>query len=221
MAINLKGSDLRMAFAKMRGCLVEGLTEDQMCERFGLSWDDVDEIRRQCLDEEAEVIRHRSTEHTYVQYCLEMRRCIDDLEKVGIDYIDSKDSEDGTTAKVNVSGYVGAVRARADIIDRIIKTGQDFGLIERKNDGKGFAAGEAIKEMSNPEFKKYILQEINIFNTMQLKFGDKSFTELDPGPLYQATISQKFPVRKVQGHTRGKVFGGRRVVKGEGGGATS
>lgn len=215
MALNLRGADLRMAIAKMRGCITEGLDDEDICERFGLSWEDIDELRRKFLDEEAELIRHRSTEHTYVQYCLEMRRCLEDLEKVGIDYVRGSESTDETNvAKVNVSGYVGAVRARADILDRIIKTGQDFGLIERKVDGKGVAAGEAIKDLNNAEFRRYIFQEINVFNTLQLKYGDKPFTEIDPGPLYQSVSTPKFPIQKPKPHDRGKVFGGRRSVKG-------
>lgn len=205
-----------MAFAKMRGCITEGLSDEEICERFGLPWEAIDEIRRKFMDEEAEYIRHRSTEHTYVQYCLEMRRCIEDLEKVGIDYVRGPESTEesiAAAAKVNVSGFVGAVRARADILDRIIKTGQDFGLIERKVDGKGFAAGEAIKDMNNAEFRRYIFQEINVFNTLQVKYGDRNFEDIDPGPLYQSISTPKFPIQKTTPHARGKVYGGRKAVK--------
>ena len=223
MALKLAPKELRIAFAKLRVCLVEGLEPDEMCERLGLQWGDVEELRRRYLDHEADIVRHKPTEHTYVEYCLEMRKCIQDLERVTLEYEGGvEDAEGGKDVKgkpktVNVSGYVGAVRARADIIDRIIKQGQEFGFIERKAESKGYAAGQAIKDLSNADFRQYIFNEINVFNTMQMKFGDRSIMDVEPGPLYAPTANRKFPVHKIKGHARSKVFGGRQLTRGANG----
>lgn len=206
MALKLRGKELRSAFAQLRAAIVEGLDHSEMCERFGLNWSEVEELRRRFLDSEAEVVRHKSTEHTYVEYCLEMRRCMKDLDRIVTDY----------TKQKNVTGYVGAVRARAELLDKMIKTGQDFGLIERTAEGKGYAAGEAIKSLNNADFKKYIYNEINVFNTVMVRFGDQSIMEMEPGPLYQALSKPKNPVHKTKGHSRSKVLAGRRVVRGGG-----
>lgn len=195
----------------MRGALIEGLDDDKLCERFGgCSLQEVDELRRKFLDYEAEQLRSTSTEHRYVEYVLEMQHCIADLEKVVSNFAVSN----------QVSAYVGAVRAKADLLDRIIKTGQEFGLIERKSDGKGAEAGEAIKGLTNPEIKQYIVKEIQIFNNVMLKFGDQNITDLDPGPIYAAMSSAipknpvpTLPPTKVQGRARNPVHHGRRVVR--------
>lgn len=204
MALKLRGKEMRAALAKLRGHIVEGLDHQDICDELGLDWGEVDELKRKLLDEEAEVVRHKSTEHTYVEYCMEMRRCMSDLDKVVADY----------TKQKNVTGFVGAVRARAELLDRMIKTGQDFGLIERKAEGASFAAGEAIKNMANADLRKYIYSEINTFNTLIVKFGDQSILEMEPGPLYQTISTPKQPVRKTKGHARSKVLAGRRVVRG-------
>jgi hypothetical protein len=205
MALDLKGEELRVAFAKMRALLAEGYDHNQIGEELGLSWHDVDELRRKLLDEEATLVRKRPTEHTYVEFCMEIRRCMGDLDRV----IDAFNKDK------NVSAYVGAVRAKADLLERMIKVGQDFGLIERLSEAKGFAAGEAIKQMSNPQFRQFIVQEVHVFNQLLVKFGDKPIAEMDPGPLYRSLSTTKHPVpkEKVQGHARGKVHAGRRVVR--------
>lgn len=205
MALNLRGEDLRAAFAKLRAAIVEGLDHNQVCERLGLSWGDVDELKRKFYDEEAELVRHKPTEHAYVEYCLEMRRCMEDLDRVIEDYEKQK----------NVSGYVGAVRARADIVDRMLKTGQELGLVERMASEKGYAAGQAIKDMGNKEFRQFIHNEMHVFNQILVKYGDRPMLEIDPGALYAPAPSAKFPVQKTKGHARSKVFAGRRVVREE------
>lgn len=210
MPLELKGDALRVAFAKLRSYLAEGLEHHEVCEKMQLSWIEVEELRRKLLDQEAALVRRRPTEHTYVEYCLEMRRCMNDLDKV----IDGFEIKEGAKEPLkNSAGYVGAVRAKADILDRMIKVGQDFGLIERVAEGKGLAAGEAIKNMANTELRAFILQEVNVFNTLLVQFGDKRIEEMDPGPLHQALSAPKHPVPKVQGHARGKVHAGRRVVR--------
>jgi hypothetical protein len=203
MALKLDPKTLRVAFAKLRGCLVEGLEQEAICERLGLEWADVEELRRRYLDHEAEIIRHKPTEHTYVEYCIEQRKNIKDLDKVVNDY----------QRQSNPAGYVGAVRARADLLNQIIAKGQEFGFIERKADAKGYAAGEAIKGLSNPDFRKYIFNEIQVFNTLQLKYGDRGILEVEPGPLYIPQATRKFPVHKTPAHKRNRVYGGRQVLR--------
>jgi hypothetical protein len=203
MKLGLKSTEVRETTAKLRAAILEGLDDGQICERVGLPWSQVEELRRRMLDEDAEIIRHKPTEHTYAEYCLEMRRSMGDLDKVIKDY----------KAQQNVTGYVAAIKARADLLDRVIKTGQDFGLIERMADGKGYAAGEAIKGMTNPDLRNYIYQEIHVFNTMLVKYGDRKLEDIDPGPLYLPNSTQKFPVAKTRGHSRNKVFGGRQIAR--------
>lgn len=200
MSLQLKGDSLRTALGKLRTCLVENKKDSEICEELGLRWEELLELKRKFYDAEAEILRGRSTEHTYVRYVLEQRRCMTDLD-VAI----TKDNKGN-------SSYVSAVRAKSEILDKILKTGVELGLIQRLADGGGYAAGEAIKSMNNKEFRGYIIQEIQVLNQVMVKFGDTSIMDVEVGPLYETKKQPKTPVK---GHSRSKTFGGRRVVKGK------
>lgn len=199
-SLQLKGDALRTALGKLRVCLVEKKKDADICDTLGLKWEELLELKRRFYDAEAEILRGRSTEHTYVRYVLEQRQCMTDL-----DVVITKDNKGN-------SSYVSAVRAKSDILDRILKTGVELGLIQRLADGAGYAAGEAIKSMNNRDFRVYITQEIQVLNQMMVKFGDTSIMDVGVGPLYSPKKQPKTPVK---GHSRSKTFGGRRLVKGK------
>lgn len=212
MGLNLRGDELRAAFARLRGCLAEGLDDDAIGERFGLGWQDIEELKRRFLDQEAETLRTRSTEHTYAIYVTEQRQCLGDLDDLINEYRGGEEDGDSKKdSKKNASAVIGAVRARSDIIDRIMKMGQEVGLIERKSDGKSLAAGAAITQMTNVQIRQYIITEMGHFNDLMARFGDKSIEVMDPGPLHR---SLPVPKEKVKGHARSSVFKGRRAVRG-------
>jgi hypothetical protein len=202
MALKLKGDELRAAFARLRICLIEENDEHEIANKLGLTWAEVDALKKKFYDHEASIVRGESTEHTYVRYLIDQRACIADLDKIISDYEKQK----------NVSAIVSAVRVKSEILDRMIKLGQDFGLVERKAEGKSLAAGDAIRNMGASEIKQYIIKEIKVFNNMMLKFGDQDLMSMDPGPLYIPAQTEKKPVK---GHARSKVSGGRRAVRGK------
>lgn len=199
MTLHLTRNELRAAFTKLRICLVDGMEDSEISEKLGLAWEEVYELKRKFFDHEAELLRSRSTEHTYVKYVIEMRQCVTDLKKV------EKDSE----AQQNQSARVSAIKAQYDIHDRTMKTGLDLGLIKRVSTG-GLEAGQAIKEMNNVEFRRLIMTEAAEFYDVRGRFGEQGLTDLQPGPLHRTQAVKKVPVKK---HSRTKVHGGRRVVK--------
>jgi hypothetical protein len=201
MGLQLTKEELRAAFAKLRTCLTEGLEDVEIMERLNLDWEEVVDLKRRFYDHEAEVLRARSTEQAFVRYALEQRQCVNDLEKVIRE----------CTEKKNAASRVAAVRAKSDILDRTARMGLELGLLKRIAAGSGLEAGQALKEMPNSELRSYILAEINVFNQVRIQCGEGSILDIAPGPLHRSPSQKaKFPVK---GHSRSKVFGGRRVTK--------
>jgi len=207
MAAKLTGKDLRMALARLRGAMVEGLNDDEIAERVGIAWEEVAELKRKLLDAEAEAARAEPTEHTYARYVLDQRQCIKELDTIIDDYEKEK----------NVSAIVGAVRAKSDILDRVLKSGQELGLVRKRAAAGGLAAGEAVKKLNSSQFRQYIVNEMKVFQTLVVRHGDGSLLDLDPGPLHVPEKVAKQPVARARPHARTKVYGGRRVLRdGEG-----
>lgn len=204
MSLGLKGVEKRAAFAKLRGCLEEGLEDDDLTLRLGYDWGQIQELKQAFFEHEAEGIRKRSTEQAYAEYVIEQRRCMKDLDKVIDDYKDGK----------NLQAFVGAVRAKSGIIDQMVKTGQEFGLIERKTPGQISVAGQAIFQMTKVELKQLIIAEQSSLQSVLERYGDQAIGDLDPGPLHLPLSTPKTPVKA---HARTTVHKGRRVVKGDGG----
>lgn len=183
-------------------------------------------VKQEALDTEVERLRGVTTEQIYVEYCLAQRGCIADLNTL-------LDREN-----VQTTAYVGAVKARSEILDKMIKLGQDFGLISKEPDRKQIMAGLVVTQLSNEELRTAIADQLGALNSLVSGYGDQPFGELDPGKLYREP-PPKLPSRtrvnpptvveaelqdmvrsttkeKTDKHNRAKankVHKGRRVVK--------
>lgn len=212
--MELEGEQREEALAKLRTCLEKGMYDDEIRQELCYAPEIIKELRDELNDRESTAVRQRSTEETYAQFVFEQRRCISDLDKIIADF--APDGLDDDKVKYvknrNINGYVTAVRTKSDIIDKILKTGQDLGLIERTAAAKGLIAGQAIFNMTNIELKQYVVGEMKALYEWMEQFGDKDITALDPGPLH-IQVSQ--PKQPVKAHTRNLVYGGRRVVRGK------
>jgi len=132
-------------------------------------------LKENALANEIERIKSTTTEQTYVEYCLAQRGCIDDLNTLLDQYREAK----------NASAIVGAVKARSDIIDKMIKLGQDFGIIEKKPEEKRIVAGVVVTQLSNEDLKAAIAEQISNLNTLVTQYGNKKLVDVEPGDLYR------------------------------------
>lgn len=170
----LSHAELLEAAAVIEGRLLAGDTADEIMDTLGYNVDQYNEARRFLLEAKSTEIRNRSREHTYVEYVLEQRRSIKDLDKLVKDL--DKQSQ--------YNAVVGAIRLRSDLIDRIIDRGQDFGFIKKEAASRDLIAGIIITDMSNADLKKEIVQQNKLLVGLMEKFGEKSFLELEDKPLH-------------------------------------
>lgn len=218
MISGLTGEQLRASCAKLRSLLASGEHDDetQVAAKMGLSWADYEQLKKKLYDFETDALRARPTEAVYVDYVIAQTRNIKDLTDL---YGTLKSSKQGSAA-------VGAIRARSDIYDKIIKTGQEFGFIERKPEAK-IIAGVIVSQLTNIELRKAITGELSDLQRLMGMYGDEStIIDIEPGQIHQDLEPPKAlpapkqkakaaaaPAGKIKGHKRNKVHGGRRVVK--------
>ena len=210
MTVELDDTRKRVLLSKLRESLLEGVGDDDLCEKLSCSLERVQELKLALDEQEVEALRKSPTEHTYVEYVREQRRCMLALDKLIDGYRSPEsDSEEQPTGGTTPTAFVSAVRTKSDIIDKIVKTGQEFGLIERASQGRGLIAGQAIFNLSHTEVKNYAIGELKALNEMMQRYGDQSIGDLDPGPLHLPVSIPKSPIKA---HSRTTVYAGRRVV---------
>jgi hypothetical protein len=132
-----------------------------------------------------------------------------------------------TTKQYNA--MVGAVRARSEILDKLIEKGQEFGLVHKMPDRKEIVAGILVADLTNKELKQMITAELSNLNGMMKRYGDKTIMDMDPGVLHRGEALPAAVLKESAGGTvvpkretsasktvkanNAKRFAGRKVVK--------
>jgi len=203
-ALGLSKSELREAIAELLSYLAGGYDDSEARAELGLDPEQYAALKREMYGQQAEYFRTRTTEEMYADYVNEQRSCIGELDKIVARFVDEKHS----------SAAVGAIRARSDIVDKIVKLGQDVGLIDKEPEKKLIFGGIAIAQLNDAQLRKAIVGEVSELSRLIDHFGDDtSIMDMDPGPLHRAMPETEPEKKKTSGGTSAKVSGGRRVVK--------
>lgn len=189
----------RKRVAELLAKLAEGMTDDVARAELDVSPARYERLKQEVLALEGERLRTTPTEHTYIQYCLAQMGCIKDLTDLLAEAKKQNNSNAG----------VGAIRARSDIYDKLIKTGQEFGILEKKPEEKRIVAGVIVAQLSNDQLKQAITSAIGSLNDMVSRFGNFDITQMDPGQLHYELPE----VSKTNRSAANRVHKGRRVVK--------
>jgi hypothetical protein len=122
-----------------------------------------------------------------------------------------------------LSAKVGAIRAKSDIVDKIVKFGQDIGLIDRRPEERRILAGVMVADMSNKQLRGMITSELANLDKMVKTFGEAGILDMNPGALHYdpapvpalkaGATGQSKAKSKTNKSKANKVHGGRRVVR--------
>lgn len=153
-----------------------GRTDAWIIAKLGLLPDEYFDIKDRAFHRQVEAIRRRTTEQLYAEYVTQQAGCIHDLTGAAEAAADKKD----------IKAMIQAIKGRSEIYDRIIRTGQDFGIIERKAERREIAMGVVLANLSDEDLRARISGELTGLRDLMGKFGDKDLLELQPGRLHRA-----------------------------------
>jgi hypothetical protein len=170
----LRKRDLLEAAATLYGLLLEGHTDKYAMEVLGYDSDTLKEIKTFLIDSKADEARGKSREHAFIEYSIEQRRNIHDLDAL-ITNLDQKQQ---------YNAVVGAIRLRSEITDKIVTRGQEFGLILKQAERREIVGGIVITELSSEDLKKRILAQSKMLDDAMSKYGEKDFKALPAGALH-------------------------------------
>lgn len=199
-----------MLLATLRIALQEGKTDTLIQEEMALDTGDYNALKSELYEQEKTDINNKSVEDVFIDFTHRMEGCIRDLNGII------------SNAKANHNAVVGAVRAKADIINRIIDRGQEFGLIEKIPEKKQIVGGILVAQLPNKELRELIMKQTGEMGKLMEKYGDTDMMDEppalpehvpSPAPASEATVTFA-PVGKT-----GKATGG--LAKAAGGKATA
>lgn len=176
--------------------LGEGKDEGEVAKSVGVGAEEWGQFRKRCFEWAADEVREKSTGEVFVEYMLNQKRCISDLEGMAERFGSAR----------HYSALVGSVKARSDIYDKVIKMGQDLGLLERRPERKEIVAGVLVAKMDDQQLRDVILGELrNLDELMGVVRG--GLMEL-PEPVLHREAGARGHRSKAN-----RVIGGRRVMK--------
>jgi hypothetical protein len=211
----LRPEQMRATLAQLRAYLAAGDSETLIAEKMGLSWEDYEALKKELYASEEDRLHRRSTGQVYVDYVIAQEQNIKDLSTM-IEKFD-------VTKQYNA--MVGAVRARSEILDKIVERGQEFGFIEKRPEVK-MILGVPVGQLSDKQLRETIQSELKAIGAMQQKYGESvNIVDIDPGdvhtevralpePADEEALAPPVPAGKVKRHARAKIHGGRRVKRG-------
>ena len=113
--------EMREKKAALRALLANGATEYECMDELGLtSLASLRKLRQSVLSDELEEVHDEGVAALYARYKMRMDGCISDLDAA---------IKKGQEKHTSLNAVVGAVRAKAAIIDNVIKRGQDLGVL--------------------------------------------------------------------------------------------
>lgn len=173
----------------------------------GISWSDYEDLRKAMMDFEGFKVTQRGPEEVYVEYLMHQESNIHALSDMITEFKDTK----------QVNAMVGAVKARADIYDRMIKIGQEFGFVEKVPEKTEIIAGLVLRDLTEDDLRSHIAHAISGLDHLLKSYDDVgNIIDIDPGVIhFPDPVQQKaLPSGdKVKGHASNLVHKGRRVVK--------
>jgi hypothetical protein len=172
--IKLTKKQIEEAIATMYSYRCDGLTDKETMDVMGLNADTYLYINTLMYEQQAEELKTKPREHSYIDYIIKQSENVKDLSKMIDEFKTSK----------QFGAMVGAVRARAEIYDKIIKTGQEFGIIEKTPERKEIMAGVAVVDMTSAKLKEMITTELKQLNVLMATHGDVDVLSLPPAELH-------------------------------------
>lgn len=172
------------ATARIFERLAAGHTDADVRRELNLDPENYKFLRRLMLEKKAAELRDKPQDHAYIEYVLEQRGNIRALENVVKELRGSNQH----------NAMIGALRLKADLVDRILDRSQEFGLVKKAPDRKVITAGIMVQDLSNDDLIKAIDDQMETFRTLVGSYGEgKSFLALPARPTHYGPRADDIP----------------------------
>jgi len=199
--MRLTKDQLREAIETIYAALCDDKPDKEIMAEMGLTAEDFHDLKKKMFDHKADAIRKKPNEHVYVEYLINQTGNIQALTDMIAEFKSSK----------QYNAMVGAVKARAEIYDKLVAKGQEFGLIDKKPERKEIVAGVLVANLTNKQLKTEITRALDSLNGLQKRFGEGDLLALPPpesvhrGPALEKDEGEAAPILVKPTHKKSKV----------------
>src|SRR6478609_660514 len=167
----LKRREALEAAAFIYECRIRGKRDKYIQEELGFNAEQYNEVCKFLLEHRSEQIREMPREHVYVEYVIDQKKNIKDLDSL-IKNLD---------ANSQYNALIGAIRLRSDIQNKILDRAQEFGLVKKEAEKRELIGGIAIFELGADDLRKKIVSHTKSLADVMRDYGEKDFLRL-PAP---------------------------------------
>ena len=160
--------------ARLRSYIAAGETDHNICVELDVRPSELKQLKKQLYEQESVELNARSTADTYIEYRLRMERICDDLDGV----------HNGATAARQFTAAMGALKAKAAIIDKVIDRGQDMGLVSRAAKKHEVIGGVAVAHLSDSDLLDKMREIHTTTQTSIEQYGEVSITDIPIPDIY-------------------------------------
>lgn len=227
MRKKLGDDEVRIRVALLRALMSAGDSDTAILEK--TNWDPkaLEILRKELY--RAELIHvDKPTEHIYVDYLIRQQDCIFDLNRLITRLMSATETieveDNGKREKIQIpavkhaTAVVGAIKAKADIHDRVLDRGQDLGLLHKAPERKEIIAGIAIAQVSTHDLRGEVASEIGKFQKLVQRYGDAVLADaevIEPVPRPTRIQGQAARVKRIVGRGADRARAGRQRARGE------
>jgi hypothetical protein len=142
--------EIRELLARLAISLAENKTMEETCEELNIRYQDYNMyVERLRALETADLLGMTEMDR-FVEYCRNQTKLIRDME----------DLKETFKASKQYNALVGATRLQSDIYDKMIKTGQELGIIIKTPESVNIIGGLDVRSLSDVQIRNEIASEI-------------------------------------------------------------
>jgi len=160
----------RFLVAAIRAQLAAGVTPQRLMEDMELTEADFNDLMAKLYAEDRLSRIDKPPEQMFTDYCLRQEGVIKDLDRLIHKWTNGNQPQ----------AVVGAARAKSEIIDRILKTGQELGLIHKAAERHLVIAGVAVSELNDSELRAKIAVQLEAVQSVMSRYGEIPMLEAKP-----------------------------------------
>jgi len=146
----------RVMLDLVQDTIMRGLTDEQATKELGIGLPEYRKLQTGVMDRLIEQLQKQTTFQVYAHYVLEQKSCVLELQKM----------IDGFKTSKQHNALVGAVKAKSEILDKIISKGQDMGVIEKRAKRIEFIGSLDVRNMTDLDIARSIMLEMQEINEL-------------------------------------------------------